>query len=318
MNMYCYCKFAFANRPVVKWAAIALAPIAVILGFAGVLLHDCEPWLKRALLSGLSLRCALILVIGFVILVALSGWVFRASRRNRRKFAPADDSGAAILEFALAFPFALMIVLIMIQTSLLMGGNVIVHYSAYCGARSAIVQIPKGFTDPVEGPNVMVEPESSGKYLGIRESVLWPLLPISASSPELYESYTGDLAEGLAEFFRRRGTDAPGWLDDRWGRKLTYADEQTIVEVSTPEDGLKYAPFEDITVRVEHTFYLAVPYAARVFASLDSDDGVELSFAPGEYGTVIRAACTLTNEGDRDFIGDELIDPYPMTIETDG
>jgi hypothetical protein len=57
-------------------------------------------------------------------------------------------------------------------------------------------------------------------------------------------------------------------------------------------------------VAVRHTFYLAVPYAARIFAMFPG--GVKLDFGDGEYGTVIPASCVLPNEGVQDYVDIEM------------
>ena len=42
---------------------------------------------------------------------------------------------------------------------------------------------------------------------------------------------------------------------------------------------------------------------------MDADDGVELDFGSGQFGTVIRATCTLPNEGVHDYID---VEPFPQ------
>ena len=67
-----------------------------------------------------------------------------------------------------------------------------------------------------------------------------------------------------------------------------------------------YGEHEEVRVKVEHTFYLAIPYAARIFHEIADrappNDGRELSFGSGEYGVVIRAASSMVNQGVQDYV----------------
>jgi hypothetical protein len=70
--------------------------------------------------------------------------------------------------------------------------------------------------------------------------------------------------------------------------------------VAAPIPGA-YAPGDYVRVRVRHDFYLSVPYAALLFSKL-AGDGMQLDFGQGNYALIMRADCTLTNEGDQDFV----------------
>src|SRR5690606_37869617 len=59
------------------------------------------------------------------------------------------QAGTATMEFALVFPIFLFFILTLVQTSLLMVGNLYVHYAAFASVRSAIVQVPR---NPVVDP----------------------------------------------------------------------------------------------------------------------------------------------------------------------
>ena len=69
---------------------------------------------------------------------------------------------------------------------------------------------------------------------------------------------------------------------------------------------MEYDQHEDVKVRVTHRFYMAVPFVARLFRALGDEDVRELSFGRGEYAMVIRAPCTLTNEGVQDYVEEEM------------
>jgi len=271
-------------------------------------------WLIDAVTSGLFVLCAAV-SLGCIVALAMLTWVLWLCGRGHRRSSDAEG-GQIILEFALALPIALMLVLVMVQSSLLMGGNICVHYAAYCAARSAIVQIPDDIW-PAEPANFVIDPDASAKLHRVRLAAVWAVMPVSCSSEKFP---TGDaylLADGLRRFFERYGRQAPGWArSDYLGRKMGYADRYTRITMLR-RDGQDergrviyreliyphtYAEHEEVRVAVDHTFYLSVPYAGRLFAALDAKDGRELDFAPGEYGIVVRSACSLTNAGVQDYV----------------
>ena len=85
------------------------------------------------------------------------------------------QDGAAIVEFVMVLPILLMIVLVMVQSSLLMAGNLCVHYSAYCAARGAIVYVPFD-SPPTEPPNAVLGSSiDSYKRMRIKQAAVWAL-----------------------------------------------------------------------------------------------------------------------------------------------
>jgi len=291
-------------RPVVL-GLIAVAPLVGGWAFvAAARGAPSEAWLLRALSSPLAVRCGLVLWASTVLLVVLGSVMWRAGAAGRARPQGGQD-GAVILEFAMCLPFLLMLVLLLIQSSLLMGGNICVHNSAYLAARSAIVQIPS-FGGEVEPWNVLEHPDVSRKFLHIRDAAIWGVMPVSYGGEDIGEADTQAIAEGLARFFQAYGAHRPGWLDGYLGRKLFYALENTHVYVVAPADGMEYDQHEDVTVKVYHKFYMAVPFVARLFRALGDEDVRELSFGRGEYAMLIRASCTLTNEGVQDYVEEEM------------
>ena len=201
-----------------------------------------------------------------------------------------------------------------------MGGNLCVHYAAYCAARSAIVQIPLDVSDD-EPANVLEDSYRSAKLRRVRRAALWAVMPVCSPSPLLETDPRGQaLAEGLDEFFATYRQTPPGWVAGGYlARKFAYADRCTDVtmmqRVDPAEETVEYIelayPYtytehEEIRVEVDHVFYLAVPYAARIFAAFDG--GTDLDLGAGQYGLEIRASCSMTNEGARDYIEVETFD----------
>jgi hypothetical protein len=226
----------------------------------------------------------------------------------------AAEEGAATLEFALVLPIALMIVLVMIQASLLMGGNLCTHYAAFCAARSAIVNVPRNFAD--EPPNIVGDAASSSKVRRIQMAAVWAVMPVSCTQKDGPSVNASNLQDALSAVFAGGAGGAPGWINQDMGRRLAYAQDHTTVEMDPPtgqappgagpinplppKNGA-YAPGEDLRIRVKHDFYLSVPYAARIFSQV-TGDGMQLDFGQGQYALTIRADCTLTNEGEQDFV----------------
>jgi hypothetical protein len=264
-------------------------------------------WIVSAVTSSLFLRCLAVVVVGAAGLSGLMVILWRSGAGQRRK--PRDgQGGAAIVEFALVLPIMLMIVLVMVQSSMLMGGNLCVHYAAYCACRSAVVQIPADLSDRGgEGANRLAPPAGSLKHLRAKRAAVYALLPVACGNRSLASADDRGLTDGLADFFQSQGVETPGWVDGRIARKIGYADDYTSVEIDPPADNEQYRADEEIKVTVDHTLYLSVPYGAWLFATLD-DDGAELSFGDGEYGMVIRATCFMRNEGTQDYVDVERFD----------
>ena len=297
-----------AGRRASRWAAaLSVAALLAAAGWLMWLAGDEAHWLLRALTSRLSIVCMAVLAACGAAFAAVAGVLWQAGRpyRGRR----GGEEGVAIIEFALALPFLLALALLMAQTSLVMVGNLCVHYSAFCAARTAIVTIPKDFGEN-EPRNLMKDnADASGKLHRIKAAAAWAVMPVSCGNEEVAASAGSTLPEGVARFFTVQGLEAPAWADSRLARKYTYATEHTQLAVRPPEvdeddDDDLYDEHEDVHVTVQHTLYLSVPYAAKLFGMFPG--GVELEFGDGEYGSVITASCTLPNEGVQDYVDIEI------------
>ena len=266
------------------------------------------------------------------------GVLWQAGREHRRegykKNCPQD--GNAILEFALILPIMLFFALLMVQSSLLMGGYLCVNYAAFCSARSASVYIPANLSNAsgqesqaldVEGPNnVNVgNPGESRKIEHIRSAAVWAVMPISDGNHSQAASRGDVLTDGLNEFFQENSQASPGWVGgDYLSKKLAYAEQHTRVTlVSLDDEGRAndiaeqatdgfylYGEHEDIHVDITHDLYLAVPYANWLMWKLD---GAKSSgdLGKGRYALEVRVSCTLTNEGTSDKIENEEFETAP-------
>jgi|GEM_PF-904159 len=318
-----------------RWAA---AGLLVVAGLAAALGAEGPLWLGRATRSGLFVVCGLVLLgsAAALVLAMLVLWQAGAAGRRQRR----GESGAAIVEFALVLPIALMLVLLMIQSSMLMAGNICVNYAACCAARSAIVTVPLNLS-PDEPYNMVMagNPAGSGKLQRIKAAAVWAVMPVSASDVRSPEGDASALQEGLGAIYTAYGAGTPAWVQNYLARKIRYAEDHTQVFLDPPANanmqnvtytnddgstaqGDKYGPSarddsyrlspaagnvaaEDIRATVEHVFCLSVPYAGRIFSALS--DGVDLG--EGQRGLRIRASCLLTNEGAQDYVEVERFVP---------
>jgi hypothetical protein len=283
-------------------AALCVAAVAVCVVAAGVWLGCGGLWggfdgLVRALGSG-RFRLFLYISGGCVMALAvLAGVLVRAGAPPRRRLGAQD--GTAIIEFALVLPIALMIALMMLQSSLLMGGYLCVNYASFAAARAASVQVPRDLED--EEANVVADlsdPELSEKMWHIHMAAVWATMPAADGAFDGDSPYGAVLQEGLADFLSRHGRSA-NWTSTLIGKKLAYAQQNTWVSLQPPINGDSFGEHEDLHVTVKHNLYLSIPYANWILAKLDSA-GVD--FGEGRYAVTVEIPCTLTNEGKQDYI----------------
>jgi hypothetical protein len=308
---------------------VAITATAGVLGLLGWLVNasGAGGWMAQAMRHRTFVIAAGIFLASGLGLVAICHVMYQAGApyRNTRR----SECGSVTIEFAIALPIALMLVLLMTQAALLMGGNICVHYAAYCAARSAIVQIPSDLSS-AEPPNVLDAP-GAAKMDSIRDAAIWALMPVSCSNRDYPSGDDGGLASGVRSFMTyygstgltTGGSTGGGWYDRAdlptyLGRKRAYAEDHTEITMyeRTETDGTAeyleieyphvYEPRDEIRVEVKHTLYLSVPYAARVLAAVEG--GTKLGFAPGEYGMEITARVSLTNEGVADYVEVETFD----------
>lgn len=239
-------------------------------------------------------------------LLGLLGRAMLLAAAQARKAPRSGQEGQAILEFALVMPILLMIVLVMIQVSLMMGGLVTLHYSAYCAARAGVVAVPLQTDSEVQNQLASYHaevwaPNSDEKIQRIFTAAVWALIPYSCGSADIAQAPDGaDLEADLGKIFRDYGATEPSWVNNYLGRKLGYAREHTRVSVEAPQPlgSSLYRSGEDIHVAVNHDLYLGVPYANRVFSAVTGG----LSLGSGHYAVAITVESRLSNEGVQDFV----------------
>ncbi len=296
----------------IKWPLRASAT-AVVVGVlvvcaAWVAAAAGDSWLAQALRSRVTVVAGSIFLTCAVLLFLLAGAMWRLGRQRRQQMP--SDAGTASIEFVLVFPVALAIVLVMIQSMLLVTNNLFVHYSAYIGARAAVVWVPERVTY-VEDRNRVSSPDSSVKMQHIYHAAVWALTPAGASKEDAAGSGMAPLtSEPQEEAYRRvfaiYGEDSPGWITRMMPHMYAYAQEQTEVTLDPPASNDMYGDTEDLTVTVRHIVYLGVPYVGRAFAL----GGSARRLPNDDYGTEVVASYTLTNQGVEDNIDAEIFPRY--------
>lgn len=250
---------------------------------------------------------------GLVLGTALALYVLAGAmwRLGRARPPQRRQAGTAAIEFALVFPFALMIVLIMIQSMLVVAGNLAVHYAAYAAARAAVVWVPEKLSYEEPRNIVALDPDGSAKFHRIRCAAVYALLPVSAGKPgaggTAISGGAATVREGMTRFFELYGADVPNWIRSMLEAKFQYAWDYTEVVLFPPAEEPAYGDHEDLRVRVRHRLYLPVPYANRIFGSALPDGA-------GDYGTSVEATYALTNHGVEDEID---VEQFPRTVGKD-
>jgi hypothetical protein len=244
----------------------------------------------------------------------LAAAMVRLARRRSANLA-ADQQGTAVLEFALLFPVAMAIVLLMVQTSMMMTANLYVHYAAYAAARSAVVLVP--LDEPLPDGHVcyayyydydsnsrvcqqVAECErnrlNAWKESRIRQAAVLALVPAAGSPQQM--TISGDsqgLQSGLAALFGRYGEIPPVWLGEKLALKYEYANRYTDVEIDDPVLDA-FASREDVTVTVTHRCFIGIPFVRAAFG------GEPLPGMPGQYASEVKATYTLINQGSFDNV----------------
>jgi hypothetical protein len=146
-------------------------------------------------------------------------------RRPRLQRLLIADAGTVELEFAMAFPWFLMVVMIVVQLSFMLHANLVVDYAAYCAARSATVMIAGGADGELkyqgkgeyplrkEPPNQVCAKGESEKWKRIHGAAWMACLPISPRVSSILRTVRGDTGDPVAAIIREAlGIDPGGML----------------------------------------------------------------------------------------------------------
>jgi prepilin-type processing-associated H-X9-DG protein len=282
-----------AAGPIYGWTAAHRAGLAGSEGLRPLIRAVTSPFfLRMAAIAGGSLAA----IIGLFVLLARAGRrpfdFAHGGQQEKRESLARNESGTAMVEFALVLPIATAVVLLLVQSMLLMGGSVVVNYAAAAAARAAIVWIPRDLSasTPSEPVDTVVDGDQSAKRNMIQLAAAVALLPVAGISPADADPTNGVFAPGVKQYFSNQNVAPPGWTVNFLTGKLNYAWAHTTVTLRPGQTAADvYQPNEDLTVLVQHALVLPVPYANMLF-----QDG---SVANVGYTSSVSASCTLNNEG---------------------
>jgi hypothetical protein len=216
--------------------------------------------------------------------------------------AGAPQGGTAVIEFAMLFPIALMVLLIIVQLALLMQGNLMINYGAYAATRSAVVQVPQDLQYLGEARNFL-DPRGA-KIERIRRAVVLAVTPISGRVTPSAEALA--IQADLRGLYARAGEQPRAGLGQAFAQKFTYADQHTFVDADEvgPPQGTndEFTPSQPVRVVIRHDLELGVPFARAIFA----DGSFRDADGNTHYTTTVEAYYQLTNEGPRT----EPLEPY--------
>lgn len=222
---------------------------------------------------------------------------FAATKRVAGGASRANDEGTVIIEFALLFPIALLLFLVILQTALLYVGNFYVNFAAFRAARAAIVYAGIDAQPETATHTLVLGPEAMRR---MTNAAVFTCAGISGTSTG--GGSGAGISVAQADVWRQFIGRPLGWMGGRIARRFDYAAAHTRVRAITmprPDPDLsiwnaQHADFyryrEPITVEVTHDFELAVPYAKAVLGGIAG--------GAGDYRyTELRAGYTLVNEG---------------------
>jgi hypothetical protein len=268
-------------------------------------------WWHRALTDGSTLGYAATAA-GCLIALGLVLWRWRVTQRGGPS-AVSDangEAGTATIEFTLAFPIVMFLVLLLLQVTWAMVGNLFVHYAAFSATRSAIVYIPWDAPQVGEPRNTITVGDGE-KFDRIQRAASFSLIPVAGES-ESGEAAAEEFTSALRTYYQKSGPRMPGWVESQAAGRARYAMAHTEVTLMRTNNSGSQASFdpirqgratfgsrEPISVRVRHRLDLAVPYVSVIFADGEHDT------AEGTRGyTNVTARYTLTNEGVSDALPD--------------
>jgi len=264
-------------------------------------------------LAAVAGACVVALALVARVMLRLRGSVAAepAGRSRWGRFRGRVDSerGVATLEFMLVFPFLMFLIMLLLQTMLVMVGQVYVHYAAFAATRAAIVQVPadyssgRWFQRTGEPRNEIDLRRGSPKFDAVHRAAAYAVVPVSGrDAGGFYDE--GAYTAALDDYFAATGRESPNWVDRLAGPRLGYAADNTwvaLMDAEVSNNAVSFSPMagrvtigprDPVTVRVRHHLNLSIPYTRMIFA----DGTHQTQDGDGAY-TAVEAQYTLTNEG---------------------
>lgn len=246
-------------------------------------------------------------VLGVVLtLVALRFTAVIAKSRKPDSVGVDQESGASAVEFVLVLPALAVLLLMILQIALLVQAKFVVNYAAFCAARSAIVVIPDDVpgSRPPEPRNRLGNPDRSEKIEVIHRSAA---LPLTAISPK--PGFTGATGwpfitnpEPIADLIKLAPFDVRPTMMGQVMPRAPYAyhPDNTAVKVINAQgnEGGEFLDHDWVTVKVSYRYYLAVPFAKRLFGTAYSNNGILNMLFGTDYYYPIVEQYTLPVDGE--------------------
>ncbi len=201
------------------------------------ILIDCWPYLAAIVVSVVIMR----------LLIAFSGARIRVSQL--KKLHGDESGGVQSLAFVLTIPVFTMFLMFIVQMSQLVIAQVVIHYSAFAAARSAIVWIPaysgQEYANEIGNGKSLVSSEGSldvyeisegtEKYERIRRAAAMACMSICPSR-DIGASSGGSSSDALTSIQNAYLMAAPsqesnGQIETRLSNKLNYALGNTQVTI---------------------------------------------------------------------------------------
>ena len=251
-----------------------------------------------------------LVVLGLVLALVTLRFVSVITRSQKsRLVVPVDhEGGASSVEFVLVLPALAVLLLMILQIALLVQAKFVVNYAAFCAARSAIVVIPDevAISRPPESRNHLGNPETSEKIEITRRSAALPLIAISPLPG--FNGATGlpvvtDDLESLKGLAKLAAFEVgPPSMMYQVLRRAPYAyhPDNTMVKIVDAE-GSEAHDFRDhdwVTVKVSYRYYLAVPFAKRLFGTAYSSNRIWNMLFGTDYYYPIVEQYTLPLDGE--------------------
>ena len=239
-------------------------------------------------------------------ILALAAWrLSRTLAKAKGSSVAATDqqSGSAAVEFVMILPALAVLLLMILQIALIVQAKFVVNYAAFCAARSAIVIIPDDF--PGEARNRLNNPNSSEKFQVIQRGAALPLTAISPLPGSNLTRGVPILTDPniVAELFKLAPFDvAPRSMMGQVMLRAPYAyhPDNTAIKVLT-QQGAESGTFGEhdwVTVKVNYRYYLAVPFAKKLFGSAYSGNPFFTIIFGTDYYYSIVEQYTLPMDGE--------------------
>lgn len=288
--------------------------------------------LRSVLIDAWPLAVGLVLALGALASLARVG-ARLVGRRPLSELHADERGGVQSVSFVLTVPVFIMLMLLVVQITQLMIGQVVVHYAAFAAVRSASVWIPARLNGgPTEAENCigprlerrvtgfgtyyLIQP-GSRKYENIRQAAALACVPMAPSRNAAGQASADARGQALQAAFAAAAPQevatnpiAPRRLANKWAYANAATDIEIVVfhHIYQPplEDDRYFHEYEigwrdKVTVTVTHHFAL-LPGPARLLArpASPSDTVSQRIQQTGNVYTIpLRASATLVPEGEK-------------------